>query len=118
MCPIMKLKKIMQSIGMALFVAMTANWSQAELLMYEGFPTSETGYNMAATDIAKIIRDVPVITDSRVIGFKPEKWSFGTGIIYVVDYAKAQKATDNLLKISVYCIKYQNNAWFFVGDLI
>ena len=83
MCPIMKLKKIMQSIGMALFVAMTANWSQAELLMYEGFPTSETGYNMAATDIAKIIRDVPVITDSRVIGFKPEKWSFGTGIIYV-----------------------------------
>ena len=25
---------------------------------------------------------------------------------YVVDYAKAQKATDNLLKISVCCIKY------------
>ncbi len=79
----MKFKINMLAIFMALFVAMSASLSQAELLMYEGFPTSETGYNMAATDKEKIIRDVPVITDSRVIGFKPEKWSSGTGVIFV-----------------------------------
>ena len=79
----MQFKKIMQAIGMALCVAMLASSSQAELLMYEGFPTSEAGYNLAATGSAKAIRDVPVITDSRVIGFKPEKWSSGTGLIFV-----------------------------------